>query len=167
MSDVAKNFNLIQIGSKWHYRRRVPKGLKAAFKSKAVIKYAFKTSDLNEARQRRDIGEVKWNEKFNRLRARSTENAQLPIQALGNEEAKELIRDYVVRELKPFSASVENNPPSDSVEREDMVMEEEFILQNLKLETRLNTEALQVQRDGMLSGTCKPIHILTEIASFP
>jgi hypothetical protein len=136
MGDVAKNFNLIQIGNKWHYRRRVPKDLSAAFESKTFIKYARKTSDIKEARQLRDIEEVKWNEKFNKLRAGATDDAKLPIQSLGNEEAKELIREYVARELKRFTASIENHPPSTAEVRKEKLMDEAFVLENLKSETR-------------------------------
>ena len=135
MGDVAKNFNLIQIGNKWHYRRRVPKDLSVAFENKTFIKYALKTSDLKEARQFRDIEEVKWNEKFNKLRAGATDSAKLPIQSLGNEEAKELIREYVARELKRFTRSIENHPPSTAEMRKEKLMDEAFVLDNLKSET--------------------------------
>ena len=135
MGDVAKNFNLIQIGNKWHYRRRVPKDLSVALEDKTFIKYALRTSDLMEARQPRDIEEVKWNQKFNKLRAGATDNAKFPIQSLGNEEAKELIREDVARELKRFTTSIENHPPSTAEVRKEKLMEELFVLDNLKSET--------------------------------
>ena len=134
MSDVAKNFNLIQIGNKWNYRRRVPKDLLAAFKGKNVIKHSLKTSDIKEARERRDIEEVKYNELFKKLRAKAPHGAQSPPQEVGNDEAKVLIRSYVARELKRFNTVMETDPPKTIDERPDMIEEQEFILQSLKSE---------------------------------
>ena len=132
---MAKNFNLIQIGNKWHYRRRVPTDLLAAFNGKVVIKYSLKTSDMKQARACRDIEEVRWNEKFKKLRSGLTSETQLPLQTLSDEEVKELIRGHVERALKRFTSSVENNPPNDADERRDMVEEQELVLQNLKAES--------------------------------
>ena len=161
MADLAKNFNLIQIGNKWHYRRRVPRDLSAAFEGKTLIKYALKTSDINQARQLRDIEEVKWNEKFNKLRAGATVSAKLPIQTLGNEEAKELIRDLVARELKRFTTSVENQPPASADVRNEMVMDEAFVLDNLKSETPYADEWISSAWDKLEAQAAAQMQSLT------
>ena len=74
------------------------------------------------------------------MREGAVDTSQLPIQTLGNEEAKDLIRDRVAHELKRFTASVENNPPSAASKRNEMVMDQAFELQNLKSETRYADE---------------------------
>ena len=134
MFEVAKNFNLIQIGNKWHYRRRIPKDILAAFDGKNVIKHSLKTSDIKEARERRDVEEVKCNELFKKLRAKATDGAQSPPQELGNDEVKELIRGYVARELTRFNTFMETDPPNANDERPEMMDDQEFILQSLKSE---------------------------------
>jgi hypothetical protein len=88
MIDVSKNHNLIPVGEGWHYRRRVPQDLLSAFQGRKLIKFSLRTSDLKTARQKRDIEDVKWNEKFHQMRNPGvTYPHQMPSQ-LSAEETK-------------------------------------------------------------------------------
>lgn len=140
MADVSKNFNLLQIGSRWHYRRRLPKDVQKACGGQAVIKYALKTGDLLEARRRRTIEDVKWDQKFTEVRLTGTSKTDFPTQPESTEVVKDLIRSHAAQELKRFVGSLEKDPPEDGETRTEMLDEQGFVLKNLKAENRYAEE---------------------------
>jgi integrase len=132
MENVAKNHNMIRVGDRWHYRRRVPQDLLSTFDGKEVIKLSLKTNDVKIARQLRDLEEVKWNSRFHQLRNKGSLIAEAKISLLGSEETKQLIRELVTEELAGFRQAMETGSPPTSEERRDIEHEQRADLLGLK-----------------------------------
>jgi hypothetical protein len=132
--DLAKNYNMIRVGDRWHYRRRVPQDLLHAFDGKQVIKFSLNTNDVKLARQRRDVEDVKWNEKIFQLR-NPGKNAEAKLSFLSTEETRQLVREHVREELLHFSKDMENGPPLTDDERKEIELNQLFEIQNLRQST--------------------------------
>ena len=134
MSELAKNFNLIRIGDRWHYRRRVPQDLLQSFEGKKIIKFSLKTSDIKVARQLRDVEEVKWNEKFHKLRNPAATKLNTAVSYLSTAETQQLIREHVAEEIAKFGSEIENSTMLTAQDRANVASNQRFELNSLKSE---------------------------------
>jgi hypothetical protein len=80
----------------YYYNRRVPDDVRAAF-PKSVVKFSLQTSSLKEAKARRNVADVEWDAKFERLGAKGGEQGAPPAgsQASRQADPTELVRQYV------------------------------------------------------------------------
>ena len=75
MSKVPKKHNLTNRKGVWYYRRRVPQGLEKAM-GKSVIQLSLKTKDFNEAAKLRNMQDVEWDARFEKVSEQSDAPSQ-------------------------------------------------------------------------------------------
>lgn len=117
--------HLLKRGSVWYYQRRVPDDVRTAF-GKPIVKQSLKTGQLAEAKRRRAMLDVHYDEKFDALRKNG------PAQIAPDRDARNLedvLRTYVNRKTGQIEERLRQDPPLNESERADMLQDAEIGLQ--------------------------------------
>ena len=111
---MSQTNHLIRRNGTWYYRRRVPLALVEHIGSK-FIQFSLHTTDLNEAKKRRAVEDIKTAHRFEAAGAKSssTKFAKAPLgtkqEPLSQAELKRLVCDYVDR-CEEGQARARSNP---------------------------------------------------------
>ena len=142
MDDLADNHHLERRGDIWHYRRRVPRPLVAAF-GKEVLRHSLQTSSLKQARRRRNELNVQYERQFAEIEAKlsskDAENNWRPQPSLG--VLIDRVRDEVLRQDHDSADSLRKDPPESEVQRQEMLADAKLGLS--VLQDRDNPNAAQ------------------------
>jgi hypothetical protein len=122
MTDVADTRHLERRGDTWHYRRRVPTQYVKAV-GKTVLRHSLKTSNLKEARRRRDELNVAYERAFAENDAQSNGRAvegHRQRQPSINVFIDRIRADLASRERRS-AESLRRDPPETHEQRQEML----------------------------------------------
>ena len=103
----------------YYYRRRVPDQLKSG-NAKAELIYSLKTSNLAEAKKRRNLEDVRWDAELKAAQAAPSSVPGGPAASPGSAEV-EAVRAYIANLGARRRDSLVNNPPTSEEERAEIL----------------------------------------------
>jgi hypothetical protein len=111
---MAGSNRVLRRNGTYYYRRRVPLHLVEAI-GKRVVRYSLKTTNLKEAKRRREVADIEWSARF-----AAAENSQPDISRAGTEgtvrpkcssNLARLVVDYVMRMDARIQQRLAEDPP--------------------------------------------------------
>ena len=135
MTDVADTKHLQKRGEIWHYYRRVPTKL-IPILEKTFIKVSLGTTDLKEARKRRNIKDVEFDATMAQAEAQleaSSDTAKKGLAPVSMPMLTDYLRQHVEAKDQQKAADLEVAiAASDQAQRAEMIVDAETELQFLK-----------------------------------
>jgi hypothetical protein len=131
MDDMAGTQHLLRRDGVFYYRKRVPKTLVEKV-GKAVIQYSLNTSNLSEAKKRRDAENLKWAVRFEALANPAGNPADGPAQVLSEADAVRLVQQFVEQTDAKNRQRLLDDPPHTEAERAAMKFDAEMEQQVLR-----------------------------------
>ena len=124
MKKVSKERYLYDRDGVFYYRRRVPLKLVSIIQGKYISKkdhiigYSLGTSDLTEAKKRRDLANLKWGEQFKKA-SEALLSGEIYTPTLSREDALKLVRDFIQEtDLKFQKDEAKRGLISDEIKRD-------------------------------------------------
>lgn len=118
--------HLLRRGTTYHYRRRVPLPLVERAGKREVV-FSLKTSDLKEARRKRDLEDVKFNALFEKWSASNGANC-IGTKQVSTVELIRLVQEYVERHDQTAKRSELTDPELLVEERRQEIDQERTML---------------------------------------
>ncbi len=133
---MAGTQHLLHRDGVYYYRRRVPEPLVSKL-GKKVVQFSLGTSNLAEAKKRRDVANLKWTTRFEALASDSQSVADAvpgdgPAQVLSEAEAVRLVQQYVEQTDAKNRQRLMADPPETEAERAAMKQDAEMERQTLR-----------------------------------